>query len=138
MSQIEETLSGLRIIKAFVAEDKISKRFHSGSKEFRKMSNRIARRQQLAHPMSELLGTITIAIVLWFGGSLILGGRGLIDAATFIYYLTIFYSIINPAKEFSKSAYAIQRDLASMERIDRILHAENTIEIGRASCRERV
>jgi len=91
------------------------------------MSNRIARRQQLAHPMSELLGTITIAIVLWFGGSLILGGRGVIDAATFIYYLTIFYSIINPAKEFSKSAYAVQRGLASMERIDRILDAKNTI-----------
>jgi ATP-binding cassette subfamily B protein/subfamily B ATP-binding cassette protein MsbA len=127
MSQVEETLSGLRVIKAFNAESKISSRFHSGSNEFRRMSNRIARRQQLAHPMSELLGTITIAIVLWFGGSLILGGRGLIDAATFIYYLTIFYSIINPAKEFSKSAYAIQRGLASMERIDRILHADNPI-----------
>jgi ATP-binding cassette subfamily B protein/subfamily B ATP-binding cassette protein MsbA len=127
MSQVEETLSGLRVIKAFNAESKISGRFHCGSNEFRRMSNRIARRQQLAHPMSELLGTITIAIVLWFGGSLILGGRGLIDAATFIYYLTIFYSIINPAKEFSKSAYAIQRGLASMERIDRILHADNPI-----------
>ena len=127
MSQVEETLSGLRVIKAFNAESKISGRFHKGSNEFRRMSNRIARRQQLAHPMSELLGTITIAIVLWFGGSLILDGNGLIDAATFIYYLTIFYSIINPAKEFSKSAYAIQRGLASMERIDKILHAENTI-----------
>jgi|SRR5690554_207903 ATP-binding cassette subfamily B protein/subfamily B ATP-binding cassette protein MsbA len=127
MSQIEETLSGLRIIKAFVAEDKISKRFHSGSKEFRKMSNRISRRQQLAHPMSEFLGTITIAIVLWFGGSLILGNNSIIDAATFIYYLTIFYSIINPAKEFSRSAYAVQRGLASMERIDKILDAKNTI-----------
>jgi len=127
MSQVEETLSGLRVIKAFTAESKISGRFHSGSNEFRRMSNRIARRQQLAHPMSELLGTITIAIVLWFGGSLILGGKGLIDAATFIYYLTIFYSIINPAKEFSKSAYAIQRGLASMERIDKILQADNII-----------
>jgi len=127
MSQVEETLSGLRVIKAFNAEGKISGRFHAGSNQFRRMSNRIARRQQLAHPMSELLGTITIAIVLWFGGSLILGGRGLIDAATFIYYLTIFYSIINPAKELSKSAYAIQRGLASMERIDRILEAENPI-----------
>src|SRR5690554_4292548 len=127
MSQVEETLSGLRVIKAFVAESKISRRFHKGSNEFRRMSNRISRRQQLAHPMSELLGTITIAIVLWFGGSLILGNNGVIDAATFIYYLTIFYSIINPAKEFSKSAYAIQRGLASMERIDKILHAENTI-----------
>ena len=127
MSQIEETLRGLRIIKAIVAEDKISKRFHSGSKEFRKMSNRISRRQQLAHPMSEFLGTITIAIVLWFGGSLILGNNSIIDAATFIYYLTIFYSIINPAKEFSRSAYAVQRGLASMERIDKILDAKNTI-----------
>ncbi|MDD4158238.1 MAG: ABC transporter ATP-binding protein [Proteiniphilum sp.] len=127
MSQVEETLSGLRVIKAFNAEGKISEKFHAGSNQFRRMSNRIARRQQLAHPMSELLGTITIAIVLWFGGSLILGGRGVIDAATFIYYLTIFYSIINPAKEFSKSAYAVQRGLASMERIDRILDAKNTI-----------
>lgn len=127
MSQVEETLSGLRVIKAFNAEGEISGRFHAGSNQFRRMSNRIARRQQLAHPMSELLGTITIAIVLWFGGSLILGGNGLIDAATFIYYLTIFYNIINPAKEFSKSAYAVQRGLASMERIDRILEAENPI-----------
>jgi len=127
MSQVEETLSGLRVIKAFNAENRISERFHAGSNEFRRMSNRIARRQQLAHPMSELLGTITIAVVLWFGGSLILGGKGVIDAATFIYYLTIFYSIINPAKELSKSAYAVQRGLASMERIDKILHAENPI-----------
>lgn len=127
MSQVEETLSGLRVIKAFVAENKISKRFHNGSNEFRRMSNRISRRQQLAHPMSELLGTITIAIVLWFGGSLILGNNSAIDAATFIYYLTIFYSIINPAKEFSKSAYAVQRGLASMERIDKILDAKNPI-----------
>ncbi len=127
MSQVEETLSGLRVIKAFNAENKISRRFCAGSDDFRRMSNRIARRQQLAHPMSELLGTITIAIVLWFGGSLILSGNGIIDAATFIYYLTIFYSIINPAKEFSKSAYAVQRGLASMERIDKILDAKNTI-----------
>ena len=140
MSQVEETLSGLRVIKAFNAESKISNRFHRGSYIFRKMSNRIARRQQLAHPMSELLGTLTIAIVLWFGGSLILGGNGVIDAATFIYYLTIFYSIINPAKELtifysiinpakelSRSAYAVQRGLASMERIDKILQAENSI-----------
>ena len=127
MSQVEETLTGLRVIKAFNAENKISERFHTGSNLFRRMSNRIARRQQLAHPMSELLGTITIAVVLWFGGSLILGGNGVIDAATFIYYLTIFYSIINPAKELSRSAYAVQRGLASMERIDKILYAENPI-----------
>lgn len=128
MSQIEETLGGLRIIKAFNAEDKISDKFHKGNNEFRRMSNRIARRQYLAHPMSEFLGTITIAIVLWFGGSLILGGTGLIEAAAFIYYLTIFYSIINPIKEFSRSAYAVQRGLASMERIDKILNAENDIK----------
>lgn len=127
MSQMEETLSGLRVIKAFGAENKISGRFHRGNNEFRRMSNRIARRQQLAHPMSELLGTITIAIVLWFGGTLILEGNSMIDAASFIYYLTIFYSIINPAKEFSKSAYAVQRGLASMERIDKILIADNKI-----------
>ncbi|MDO5522510.1 MAG: ABC transporter ATP-binding protein [Bacteroidia bacterium] len=127
MSQIEETLSGLRIIKAFNAESKISKRFHTGNDVFRRMSNRIARRQYLAHPMSEFLGTVTIAIVLWFGGSLILSGNGVIDAATFIYYLTIFYSIINPIKEFSRSAYAVQRGLASMERIDKVLNAQNDI-----------
>ncbi len=127
MSQIEETLGGLRIIKAFNAESKISYRFHKSNKEFRKMSNRIARRQQLAHPMSEFLGTLTIAIVLWFGGALILNGTGMIEAATFIYYLTIFYSIINPIKEFSRSAYAVQRGLASMDRIDKILNAKNSI-----------
>lgn len=128
MAQIEETLGGLRVIKAFTAEGKIAGRFHKGSDEFMRMSGKIARRQYLAHPMSELLGTITIAIVLWFGGTLILNNTGTIDAATFILYLTIFYSVINPAKEFSRSAYAIQRGLASMERIDRILEAQNEIE----------
>ncbi len=127
MSQIEETLGGLRIIKAFNAEQKISNRFHKGSDEFRQMSNRIARRQYLAHPMSELLGTITIAIVLWFGGSLILKDNSLLDASVFIYYLTIFYLIINPAKDLTKASYAIQRGLASMDRIDKILDAENNI-----------
>lgn len=127
MSQIEETLGGLRIIKAFNAEKKISDRFHKGSEEFRQMSNRIARRQYLAHPMSELLGTITIAIVLWFGGSLILKDNSLLDASVFIYYLTIFYLIINPAKDLTKASYAIQRGLASMDRIDKILDAENNI-----------
>ena len=127
MSQIEETLGGLRIIKAFNAEQKISDRFHKGSDEFRQMSNRIARRQYLAHPMSELLGTITIAIVLWFGGSLILKDNSLLDASVFIYYLTIFYLIINPAKDLTKASYAIQKGLASMDRIDKILDAENSI-----------
>lgn len=133
MSQIEETLSGLRVIKAFNAQNAISKRFYKGSEEFRKMTNRIAARQYLAHPMSEFLGTFTIAVVLWFGGSLILKGSGIIDAASFIYYLTIFYSIINPAKEFSRSAYAVQKGLASMDRIDRILNAENEADAAQGS-----
>ncbi|MDR1517864.1 MAG: ABC transporter ATP-binding protein/permease [Dysgonamonadaceae bacterium] len=128
MSQIEETLGGLRVIKAFTAEKEVSDKFHKGSYEFRRMSNRIARRQALAHPMSEFLGTLTIAVVLWFGGKLILNGSGIIDAATFIYYLTIFYSIINPAKDLSRSVYTVQRGLASMDRIDKILTAKNDIE----------
>lgn len=128
MSQIEETLGGLRIIKAFNAEEKMIERFDKTSNVFRNMSNRIARRQQLAHPMSELLGTITIVLVLWYGGSLILEGSGYMDASRFIYYLTIFYLIINPAKDLSKSAYAIQKGMASVERIDKILKAENNIK----------
>lgn len=128
MAQVEETLSGLRVIKAFNAEESISKRFRHGSKEFMHMSGKIAKRQYLAHPMSEFLGTCTIATVLWFGGTLILKGTGIIDAATFILYLTIFYSVINPAKEFSRSIYAIQRGLASMDRIDRVMEAQNEIE----------
>lgn len=127
MSHMEETLTGLRIIKAFNAEKKIADRFDNASNRFRDMSNRIARRQQMAHPMSEFLGTITIAIVLWYGGNLILGDSSSIDAAQFIYYLVIFYNIINPAKDLSKSVYAIQKGMASVDRIDKILKAENTI-----------
>ena len=127
MSQIEETLSGLRIIKAFNAERKIQERFERSNEAFRRLTNRVYRRQQMAHPMSEFLGTATIAIVLWFGGSLILSANSPIDAPTFIYYLVIFYSIINPAKDLSKSVYAIQKGLASMERVDKILMAERTI-----------
>ena len=127
MSQIEETLSGLRIIKAFNAENKISKRFHETNNLFRTTTNRIFRRQQLAHPMSEMLGTIAIAIVLWYGGSLILSENSSIDGARFIYYLTIFYLLINPAKDLSKSVYSIQKGLASMDRVDKILTAESTI-----------
>ena len=127
ISQIEETLSGLRIIKAFNAEDKISKRFHEHNDIFRKTTHRIFRRQQLAHPMSELLGTVAIAIVLWYGGSLIINGQGSIEGASFIYFLTIFYLLINPAKDLSKSIYAIQKGLASIIRIDKILKAESTI-----------
>ena len=127
MSQIEETLSGLRIIKAFNAERKIQSRFERSNEMFRNITNKVYRRQQMAHPMSEFLGTATIAIVLWYGGSLILSANSPIDAPTFIYYLVIFYSIINPAKDLSKSVYAIQKGLASMERVDKILQAESSI-----------
>ena len=127
MSQIEETLSGLRIIKAFIAEKKIQKRFEEANDAFRHTTNRIYRRQQLAHPMSEFLGTATIVVILWFGGTLILGENSPIDASTFIYYLVIFYSIINPAKDLSKATYSIQKGLASVERVDKILNAESNI-----------
>lgn len=127
MSQIEETLGGLRIIKAFNAEKKIQDRFERANEQFRQTTTRVYRRQQMAHPMSEFLGTATIAIVLWYGGSLILSNNSSIDAATFIYYLVIFYSIINPAKDLSKAAYAIQKGLASMTRIDKILMAQSDI-----------
>lgn len=127
MSNIEETLGGLRIIKAFNAEEKVRTRFHQQNQIFFRISNRVARRQSLAHPMSEFLGTAAIAIILWFGGSLILGGYSSLNAASFIYYMVIFYSIINPAKEFSKGAYSIQKGLASMERVDKILSARNPI-----------
>ena len=127
MSQIEETLSGLRIIKAFNAESKIRNRFEKSNDIFRRTTMKIYRRQQMAHPMSEFLGTATIVIVLWYGGTLILSNNSPIDAPTFIYYLVIFYSIINPAKDLSKSVYAIQKVLASMERVDKILKAESDI-----------
>lgn len=128
MSNIEETLGGLRIIKSFTAETKVRKKFREENEEFYRLANRVQRRQQLAHPMSEFLGTVAISIVLWFGGSLILGGYSSLTAAGFIYYMIIFYSIINPAKDLSKAAYAIQKGLASMERIDVILNAENPIQ----------
>ena len=127
MSNIEETLGGLRIIKAFNAENKAISRFRKDNQEFYRLSNNVQRRQQLAHPMSEFLGTVAIAIVLWFGGTLILGGFSSLTAAGFIYYMIIFYSIINPAKDLSKAAYAIQKGLASMERVDVILNAHNPI-----------
>ncbi len=127
MSQIEETLGGLRVIKAFNAEEKIQDRFEKSNETFRRLTNRIYRRQQMAHPMSEFLGTATIAIVLWYGGTLILSSNSPIDASTFIYYLVIFYSIINPAKDLSKASYAIQKGLASMDRVDKILKAESDI-----------
>lgn len=128
MANIEETLGGLRIIKAFNAEGKVKKRFHAENQTFYNISNKVARRQALAHPMSEFLGTAAIAIILWFGGSLILSGDTTLDAPAFIYYMVIFYSIINPAKDLSKAAYSIQKGLASMERVDKILNARNPIQ----------
>lgn len=128
LSNIEETIGGLRIIKAFNAERKVEKRFNGENEKFLNMSRGMNRRYELAHPMSEFLGTATIAIVLWFGGSLILSGTQSITAPSFIYYMVIFYSIINPAKDFSKASYSMQRGLASMQRIDKILQAENTLK----------
>ena len=129
-SQMEETLGGLRIFKAFIAEKKMSARFMKCSNELRTATMRVTMRQALAHPVSEFLGTAVIVIVLWFGGTLILGENSPISAAEFIYYLTILYSIINPLKELSKASYNIPRGLASMERIDAILNAENPIVDG--------
>lgn len=128
MSNIEETLGGLRIIKAFNAEAKVRRRFQAENQRFYVLSNKVARRQSLAHPMSEFLGTAAIAIVLWFGGTLILSGYSSMNAAAFIYYMVIFYSIINPAKDLSKAAYSIQKGLASMQRVDIILNAPNPIK----------
>ena len=127
MSQLEETLGGMRIIKAFIAEDKMIGRFEKCSNEFRVAVNRVATRQALAHPMSEFLGTILIVIVLWFGGSLILGDNSSIDDSTFIFYMVILYSVINPLKDLSKASYNIPKGLASMERVDKILKTKNNI-----------
>ena len=129
MAQLDETLGGLRIIKAFIAEEKMAKRFKQCSDDFRRATNRVAIRQALAHPMSEFLGTLLIVLVLWFGGYIILGGHSsAINASTFIFYMVILYSMINPLKEFSKAGYNIPKGLASMERIDKILKAENPIK----------
>ena len=127
MSQLEETLGGLRIIKAFLAEKKMSARFTDKSNLLRKATNRVSLRQSLAHPVSEFLGTALIVIVLWFGGTLILSNKATIDASTFIYYLIILYSVINPVKDIAKASYAIPKGLASVERVDKILLAENNI-----------
>ena len=128
MSQLEETLGGLRIIKAFIAEDKMVDRFKQCSDELRDATNRVATRQALAHPMSEFLGTLLIVFVLWFGGLLILGEGTSMEASTFIFYMVILYSIINPLKDFAKAGYNIPKGLASMERVDKILQAENPIK----------
>lgn len=127
MSQVEETLGGLRIIKAFCAERKMIKRFDNINTTYRNLLLRVNTRQQMAHPMSEFLGTVMIVIVLWFGGMLVLESNTL-SGPMFIYYLTILYTIINPLKEFSKASYNIPKGLASMERIDKILNAENPIK----------
>ena len=128
MSNIEETLGGLRIIKAFNAEQKVQDRFHDGNQEFFRITRNVQRRQSLAHPISEFLGTVTIAIVLVFGGTLIIKGVSGMTAASFIYYMVMFYSIINPAKDLTKAMYSIQKGLASMERVDAILNAQNPIQ----------
>lgn len=128
MSTTEETIGGLRVIKAFNAEKQMSKMFYNETTDYLNVSNDILRRYCLAHPMSEFLGTIAIAIVLWFGGTLILDGNSVIDAPSFIYYMVIFYSIINPAKELSKTSYTVQKGMASLKRIDKILSADNPIK----------
>lgn len=127
MSMVEETLGGLRIIKAFCAEEKMNKRFNQVNSSYRDNIMRVNIRQQMAHPMSEFLGTILIVVVLWFGGILVLD-YGRIDGPTIIFYLVMLYSIINPLKEFSKASYNIPKGLASMERIDKILQAEIEIK----------
>lgn len=129
MSQLEETLGGLRIIKAFNAEKKMNARFLQSNDIFRNTINKVNTRQQLAHPMSEFLGTVLIVIVLWFGGTLILNNSSTITAPSFIFYLVILYSVINPLKEFSKAGYNIPKGLASMERVDKILLADNKMKI---------
>ena len=128
MSQLEETLGGMRIIKAFIAEDKMFQRFLKASNEYRDSISRVSYRQVSAHPVSEFLGTTIIVVVLWFGGSLIFSDQSPIDAPTFIFYMIILYSVINPLKEVSKAGYTIPRGLASMERIDKILLTENPIK----------
>lgn len=128
MSQIEETLGGLRIIKAFIAERKMMTRFEQVNDDYRRMACRVGIRQSAAHPVSEFLGTVMIVVVLWFGGWLIFSGKSSIDANIFIYYLVIMYSTLQPIKDLSKASYAIQKGLASMERINRILDAPNPIK----------
>jgi subfamily B ATP-binding cassette protein MsbA len=128
LSTIEETLSGIKIIKAFVAEKKVMERFKRQIEDYRRIMNRIMTRRYLASPLSELLGTIVIIIVMWYGGNLILNNTSELSPEKFLVYLAVFYSIINPAKAFSTEYYSIQKGLASMERINRILNAENSIK----------
>ncbi|MGM9816066.1 MAG: ABC transporter ATP-binding protein [Lepagella sp.] len=127
LSNTEETIGGLRVIKAFNAEKMMEGRFGRQTQEFYRINNSVSRRTALAHPMSEFLGTIAVAIILWFGGSLILSNNSQIDAAEFIYYMVMFYSMINPAKDLSKTAYTVRKGMAAKERIDKILDAVNPI-----------
>jgi len=127
MSQLDETLGGLRIIKAFLAEDKMKGRFRETCDDYKKIYGQVAVRQASAHPVSEFLGTIMIMVVLWYGGTLILNESSTIDAPTFIFYMVILYSVLQPLKDFARASYCIPKGLASMERIDKILYAENTI-----------
>ena len=136
LSQLDETLGGLRIIKAFIAEDKMKARFEKTSNEYRDAVNKVAIRQASAHPVSEFLGTMMIMLVLWFGGTLILKENSPIDAPSFIFYMVILYSVLNPLKEFAKAGYNIPRGLASMERVDKIMKAENNIK--EIACPERL
>ena len=128
MAQLEETLGGMRIIKAFTAEKKMRERFDRSANEFRQASNKVAIRQSSAHPVSEFLGTCLIVLVLWYGGTLIFSDNPPVDAPTFIFYMVILYSIIQPLKDLSKATYAIPKGMASMERINKILNAENPIQ----------
>lgn len=128
LSQIEETLGGLRVVKAFNAEKKLEARFSSLNEKLRRTFNRLNRRYNLAHPISEFLGTVVIAILLWVGGILIVGNNSSIGASEFIYFIVIFYSIIAPAKDLSRATYSIQKGMASLERVDKILLSENTIK----------
>lgn len=127
MSQLDETLGGLRIIKAFIAEDKMKSRFKNTADEYRKASSRVLIRQSSAHPVSEFLGTCMIMVVLWFGGTLILKENSPFDAPTFIFYMVILYSVLGPLKELSRASYNIPRGLASVERVDKIMNAVNNI-----------
>lgn len=127
LSTTEETIGGLRIVKAFNAERQMNRRFEAQTEDYYNISNRINRRISLAHPVSETIGTLAIAILLWFGGSLILSGNSSINAAEFIYYMVIFYNIINPAKEISKTGYTVQKGMAALSRIDEVLSAVNPI-----------
>ena len=128
LTVVEETLGGLRIIKAFNAEKKMNSHFNVEINDYRRIMNRLMRRRELAHPLSELLGTIVIIIVVWYGGSLILDQNSELSGPEFIIYLGIFYQIINPAKAFTTALYSIQKGLASMDRIDKILMADVTIK----------